>query len=58
MLFCLPKLMAQMQLLPWRKRNWFWWIIKLYGWQVFYTNAVGSNGSINQGAQQPVEILH
>jgi hypothetical protein len=26
--------------------------------QVFYTNAVGSNGSINQGAQQPVEILH
>jgi hypothetical protein len=25
--------------------------------QVFYTNAVGSNGSINQ-AQQPVEILH
>jgi hypothetical protein len=32
------------------KRNWFWWIINYTVGQVFYTNAVGSNGSINQGA--------
>jgi hypothetical protein len=23
------------------KRNWFWWIIKLYGWQVFTPMPLG-----------------
>ena len=58
MLFCLPKLMAQNATVASGGNATGSGGSSSYTvGQVFYTNAVGLNGSINQGAQQPVEIF-
>ncbi|MFV8331739.1 T9SS type A sorting domain-containing protein [Flavobacterium sp. XS1P32] len=58
MLFCLPKLMAQnATVASGGNATGSGGSSSFTVGQVFYTNAVGSNGSINQGAQQPVEIF-
>jgi hypothetical protein len=49
--------MAQMQLLPLAKRNWFWWIIKFTVWTSVLPMPLGQTAQSIK-AQQPVEILH
>lgn len=57
-LFCLPKLMAQNATVASGGNASGSGGSSSYSvGQVVYTNAVGTNGSINQGVQQPVEIF-
>ncbi len=58
-IFCLPKLMAQNAIVASGGNATGSGGSSSYSvGQVIYTNAVGTNGSINQGVQQPVEIFN
>ena len=57
-LFCLPKLMAQTAIVASGGNATGSGGSSSYSvGQLVYTNAVGSNGSTNQGVQQPIEIF-
>lgn len=58
-IFCLPKLLAQTAIVASGGNATGSGGSSSYSvGQVVYTNAVGTNGSINQGVQQPVEIFN